>query len=680
MVDNKAVVVLVTLMINPDLSLYELTLKTKFSLKEIKECIETINHFLTTNGYGALIKSHSGYRIPLDVRRDTSKIVDILNQSQVYLPQNDRVHLIYLYTFCRRDFVSNNHYQDFLKVSKNTTLADIKALRDMMTDYNLELRYTRTKGYCLVGDELSKHRMAIAVISSLLKSSFGLWALDYVLTAWSYPVSYEDLAQRTKDYYHTFHMTPIIDRLAECLYSIIFIICRYQRDVQHVFEEPLAISEQLMDLTTLLVTSIEQQMGQKMPLSAQDCGYFSLLLAACFEGEGEFTNAFFHSLTEAIIDNMQEISILQFKNREELTENVQRHLIPAYYRLRYGLPNDNTYTERIKKNYSDLFALVKESLQPLSDTLGFALPDSEVAYFVLHFGGYLKKAGSDSHKKAYTAVIICPNGLSSSLIIKENLRLLFPNITFRGISRIDQLKTMSDSCYDMIFSTVAMTSKKPSYLVSMTMTDDQSYQLMELVHQDFPEMSQDLEIEQLVKVISQYATVSNEKELRFALRTFLRQNQKRKDNRPLLHEFITEKTYQVSSQRLNWKDAIRLSAQPLLDSGQILSTYPEAMISKVEEFGPFINLGSGIAIPHARPEDGVQSVGMSMLVLENPIYLLDDPKQEIYLLICIAAIDNETHLKALSHLTTILRDKENVNALITSRSYQDIKEIIKQEA
>lgn len=199
MVDNKAVVVLVTLMINPDLSLYELTLKTKFSLKEIKECIETINHFLTTNGYGALIKSHSGYRVPLDVRRDTSKIVDILNQSQVYLPQNDRVHLIYLYTFCRRDFVSNNHYQDFLKVSKNTTLADIKALRDMMTDYNLELRYTRTKGYCLVGDELSKHRMAIAVISSLLKSSFGLWALDYVLTAWSYPVSYEDIAQRAKE-------------------------------------------------------------------------------------------------------------------------------------------------------------------------------------------------------------------------------------------------------------------------------------------------------------------------------------------------------------------------------------------------------------------------------------------------------------------------------------------------
>ena len=70
---------------------------------------------------------------------------------------------------------------------------------------------------------------------------------------------------------------------------------------------------------------------------------------------------------------------------------------------------------------------------------------------------------------------------------------------------------------------------------------------------------------------------------------------------------------------------------------------------------------------------------MSMLVLEEPIYLLDNPEQEVRLLICIAAIDNESHLKALSHLTTILRDKNHVQALISSKNYDDIKMIIKQE-
>lgn len=70
---------------------------------------------------------------------------------------------------------------------------------------------------------------------------------------------------------------------------------------------------------------------------------------------------------------------------------------------------------------------------------------------------------------------------------------------------------------------------------------------------------------------------------------------------------------------------------------------------------------------------------MSRLVLEQPTYLLDDPTQEIRLLICIAAVDNETHLKALAHLTTILRDNESVQKLLASKNYDEIKNIIKQE-
>jgi len=65
--------------------------------------------------------------------------------------------------------------------------------------------------------------------------------------------------------------------------------------------------------------------------------------------------------------------------------------------------------------------------------------------------------------------------------------------------------------------------------------------------------------------------------------------------------------------------------------------------------------------------------------LEQPTYLLDDPTQEIRLLICIAAVDNETHLKALAHLTTILRDNESVQKLLASKNYDEIKNIIKQE-
>lgn len=56
----------------------------------------------------------------------------------------------------------------------------------------------------------------------------------------------------------------------------------------------------------------------------------------------------------------------------------------------------------------------------------------------------------------------------------------------------------------------------------------------------------------------------------------------------MLEQLITKETYQVSSQKLGWKEAIRLAAKPLLDQDKIIENYPEAMIQKVEEFGPLL--------------------------------------------------------------------------------------------
>ena len=145
----------------------------------------------------------------------------------------------------------------------------------------------------------------------------------------------------------------------------------------------------------------------------------------------------------------------------------------------------------------------------------------------------------------------------------------------------------------------------------------------------------------------------------------------------MLEELLTAETFQRSEQELEWQAAIALAAQPLLDSGAIQPHYIEAMIRKVEEFGPFIDLGKGIAIPHARPEDGVQELGMSLLVLDKPVHLLDDPKHPISLLICIAAI--REYLRALSHLTKILRDPENIGQLVGAQQFTDIQALLKEE-
>ena len=173
-----------------------------------------------------------------------------------------------------------------------------------------------------------------------------------------------------------------------------------------------------------------------------------------------------------------------------------------------------------------------------------------------------------------------------------------------------------------------------------------------------------IEIEQLITLIGKHATVHREQALKYELVQFLNEKfYERKERSPMLEELITRETYQYRTGKLSWQEAIACAAEPLLVQGAIEESYVDAMVDKVIEFGPFIDLGKGVAIPHARPKDGVNRIGMSMLKLEEPVYLLDDPSHEIRLIICIAAVDNQTHLRSLSHLTAILREPEKCNNL-----------------
>lgn len=143
----------------------------------------------------------------------------------------------------------------------------------------------------------------------------------------------------------------------------------------------------------------------------------------------------------------------------------------------------------------------------------------------------------------------------------------------------------------------------------------------------------------------------------------------------MITELITNETFQISEKKMGWKESIKQLAKPLIDSKAVEEKYVDAMISKVEEYGPFINLGKGIAIPHARPEDGVNRTAMGLMVLKYPIYLLDQADQEVTVLFMIAAADSESHLSALQELTIFLRDDKNVEKLKNVSGYKEFYQL-----
>lgn len=122
--------------------------------------------------------------------------------------------------------------------------------------------------------------------------------------------------------------------------------------------------------------------------------------------------------------------------------------------------------------------------------------------------------------------------------------------------------------------------------------------------------------------------------------------------------------------------AIRESGKLLLRAGLVEETYIDAMVASFQNNGPYIVLAPHIAIPHARPEDGVKEACISLVKLERPIPFGHTTNDPITLVFALGASSSEEHLTLLQKLVTLLTDSQNVERLMIAKQYREIEQMI----
>lgn len=132
----------------------------------------------------------------------------------------------------------------------------------------------------------------------------------------------------------------------------------------------------------------------------------------------------------------------------------------------------------------------------------------------------------------------------------------------------------------------------------------------------------------------------------------------------------------MDAQAKDWREGIRLAGQILLRPGCITLAYIEAMVKAVEELGPYMVVDVGVALAHARPEDGVKRPCMSLVRLATPVEFGSSENDPVDLIFAFGAVDKEAHLEALRDLATFLQDKEAVAALRRCQSSGEAAGII----
>lgn len=139
-----------------------------------------------------------------------------------------------------------------------------------------------------------------------------------------------------------------------------------------------------------------------------------------------------------------------------------------------------------------------------------------------------------------------------------------------------------------------------------------------------------------------------------------------------LKELLVEETVGVGLVVANWEQAVGEVGRLLLAAGVIRPEYTGAMKRTIKELGPYCVIAPGIAMPHARPEDGVLRTGFALITLEQPVEFGNQANDPVDIVVAFAAIDKDTHIQALQQIATVLGTQAAIDGIRNAESKQQL--------
>ncbi|EAF4536100.1 BglG family transcription antiterminator [Listeria monocytogenes] len=545
------------------------------------------------------------------------------------------------------------------EVSRNTSLQDIKQLKLALKQFNLELIYDRKNGNMVLGDERSIRQFFIHYcmnneeiatadqlldlmkINPMLKNQELFPNLDTIFEILA--VTEKKIGIRYTD--------EVIERIG---IMIFFFKERMKRDCYLNEQEEHEVES--FDIAQEIYEQLQQT--EDFSINHAEITYLGkLLLGASRLNDDAAATGKLDIIVEKIIAEFERLACVNFEDHRNLKKDLLLHLQPAYYRLKFQIEWINPLRTDIKQSYSDVYEITKKSLEPLEELLGETIPEDEIAYVTILFGGYLSRKNNTLVERK-KLLIVCSKGVGTSRMIERQLSQLLGE-------RVEILEPISIREFekglyapDFIVSTLPiMEPKAPVFIVSPILTEAQKQQLMKAIAPHILQKDSDARmLSSVLDVVDQYAKVEDREKLAAKLKSVLFQVQSdsQLEKSPTLEELLPKERITFQESVADWREAIQVASKSLQQEGYISRNYQHAMIENIEKLGPYIVIAPGIALPHASVDDGAYRVGMSLLRLDKTVSFSSKAKDQVKLIIVLASIDSYTHINALSQLTNLI--------------------------
>lgn len=680
-IDSRSRMIFDELISNPDTTSKGLEEKYSLTRRQLGYSFDKINDWLIAKNLPIIERTRQGHFIvDYTIFSNYSNEKIVTSTKVAIISETQRVYMIILMLLSKNEDLSLIHFTSKLDVSKNTILSDLNEARKWVGDYDLTIRYSRKDGYLIEGEEFYIRKLLINITYKVLEMPNGKHRLRELANIKE--IELKELKIRLENVENKLNLKFTDEKVEALPYTLLLVLRRMKTNIM---KTSFSIQyEQLSDTKEYQAT--EELLFDFEDIPMQERLFITLhLLTTNVYWSETLIEETIPNLAQALDDMLrlfEKSAAIYLQDRKLLLNKILLHVKPAYYRIKYQLTevNDIGHT-LISKKYRELHHLVSLSTKPLAELIGRDIPDSETAYLTMLIGGWLRKQG-DSLQEKVKAIVVCPKGVSVSRLMFSELRELFPEFVFLDSLSVREFYSF-DLDYDVVFSPVFLETDKKLFLASSFLEIAEKNRLRKQVlfelHGYIPF---EVNIADIINIVKKYAVIESEQLLEKELYEYVNQDNQVSviDNEPghsvtNLNDLITPANITLMKSVTSWEEAIRISAKPIVDSGQIELKYVDAIINYGED-DPYIVIAPNVAIPHAAPDEGVNDVSMSLLRLEEGVRFGKD--HFINLVVIIAAKDKQQHFRALMQLMKLARSEKDRNAIIDSRSIEGIYDIIKK--
>lgn len=661
LLDERSAKILQELIENESMTVTEMAKKLSLSRRTVYYSIEDIESWLNVHKLAPLDSVRGrGYFL-----KDKDLVKSKLAKATVFpdFTIKERQSLIICALLLGEQKISVEDLVELTLVSRNTIFTDFKTIRDIFSRYNLELTYDQNLGYLVKGSEIQKRSLFLFSFYPLHELVFNARIPEHLkyrfLNRTQIVYVYTKLKKIEQDL-NLEYVEGTLLSLATLLNSVLH--GRKEVESLNLIEEEIENHQEYISLKSHFDT-----------LSKIELEYFALHLlstrtqiATVRDKRKED-----YELAQAMISKFEQLAAITFSKRSLLVKQISNHLSLSYYRYRYGIHHANPLLDEIKEKYYDEFVITDKVCDILRNKYKTPVGDGEVAYITLYFASFLVRENYSADN--YIIHIVCPSGVSTSMMLKTELEYLHPKIKIDKLMSVNEFKKSNIAKGETIVSTVNLDTDLKYIKVNPLLSAKDKRKILEALPVNLntckcPDM------QDIVSVLKPYVSADDLEVIKSDLnRLFMASDSRSIGQEVRVVNLLTPDNVRIVKSVENLKEAIGLATLPLVEKSIVKEEYIEAIIKATNKFGPYMVIEGGYMLAHASYNDGVNDLGLSFLKIEEPVSVKGEVVDKIF---CLAPIDQKQHLGIIRELSSIFTNSNIIKTINKSSKSIDIYQAI----